>query len=118
LWSATQAESGPRQLEPSTTGGQRGPKGFRIRPEEKALKAKPQERYRHETRPEGSERRNPLGGRETLEGERTGRGKPGVSGLSLPKALKGEKPHERGAVREQVRVSEAKESSWDAGTGQ
>jgi hypothetical protein len=40
--------------------------------EEKALKGEPQERYRHETRPEGTERRKPLRGRETLKGDRTG----------------------------------------------
>jgi hypothetical protein len=61
----------------------------------KALKEKPQERYRYETRPSGFGRSKPLGGRETLEGERTGLGKPGSSGLPIPEALKGNKSHER-----------------------
>jgi hypothetical protein len=61
----------------------------------KALKEKPQERYRYETRPSGFGRSKPLGGRETLEGERTGLGKPGSSGLPIPEALKGTKSHER-----------------------
>jgi hypothetical protein len=38
----------------STSGGQRPPRGGTAPREEKALKGKPQGRYRHETRPEGS----------------------------------------------------------------
>jgi len=47
----------------------------------KALKGKPHERYRHETRPEGSGGRKPSGGWETLETEGVGRGKPEDTGL-------------------------------------
>jgi hypothetical protein len=55
----------------------------------------PHERYRHETRPDGTEESKPSGGRGTLKAERTGRGKPGSSGSSAPHALKGTQPHER-----------------------
>jgi hypothetical protein len=57
--------------------------------------AEPQERYRHETRPDGAEERKPSRGRATLEAERTGLGKPGSSGSSVLHVLKGSKPHER-----------------------
>lgn len=47
--------------------------------ESKALKGKPQGRYRDETSPEGAWRSKPSRGRETLEAERTGTGNPGSS---------------------------------------
>lgn len=83
------------EIQWTTPGGQRGSKELRLRREGKALKEKPQERYRYETRPNGFGRSKPLGGRETLQGERTGLGKPGSSGLPIPEALKGTKSHER-----------------------
>jgi hypothetical protein len=84
---------------PARPRRQRDSKEFRLRVEGKALEEKPQGRYRYETRPDGFGRRKPLGGWETLEGERTGLGKPGWSGLPIPQAPKGEKSHERDIAR-------------------
>jgi len=55
---------------------------------------KPHERYRHEKRLEGSGRRKPSGGCETLETEGVGCGKPEGTGLPVLNALKGNRPQE------------------------
>jgi hypothetical protein len=88
-----------------------------------ALEGEPQERYRHETRPEGRGRSKPSRARETPETEGVGRGKPERTGLPGPKALKGSRPVESRAVGlsggDPVRSDSGEESKrrdgWAAG---
>jgi hypothetical protein len=60
----------------------------------KGPEGEPHERYRHETRPEGSGGRKPARGWETLKPEGVGRGNPEVTGPPELISLKGREPHE------------------------